>query len=97
MIKYLLILFFSLTSLFSTQSCYDYYKVEQKETHETLNTAVFILIDETTVFDENLKNRFGTMLSNLYMQEIIFMLQNFQHLSTTITTRKCLIFLWIFP
>ena len=57
MIKLLLTICFALTYTFATQSCYDYYKVEQKETHETLNTAVFILIDETTVFDENLKKQ----------------------------------------
>lgn len=55
--KYLFALCLAITSVFATQSCYDYYKVERKEIQAGFNTAVFILIDETTLFDENLKKQ----------------------------------------
>lgn len=53
--KYLFTIFLSISSLLASPSCYDYYKVERQEIPSSFNTAVFILIDETTLFNESLK------------------------------------------
>ncbi|QOG11939.1 hypothetical protein [Arcobacter sp. FWKO B] len=49
-----LLLFFS--HLFASSSCYQIYKTSVKPSSE-INTAVFVLIDETTLFDDKLKQQ----------------------------------------
>lgn len=56
MIKVFASIAFFAISLFASQSCYDMYKLEQKP-EQSVETALFILIDETTLFDETLKQQ----------------------------------------
>lgn len=56
MIKLFASIVFFAISLFASQSCYDMYKLEQKP-EQSIETALFILIDETTLFDETLKQQ----------------------------------------
>lgn len=56
MIKKIALFVFLTASLFASQSCYDMYTLAQKP-EQSVETALFVLIDETTLFDETLKQQ----------------------------------------
>ncbi|WP_299549772.1 hypothetical protein [uncultured Helicobacter sp.] len=50
----LLLIGFTITLNAAPKSCYEVYKIDKQN---TIDTAVFILIDETTLFDQSLKDQ----------------------------------------
>lgn len=51
-----LLVFFCFSYLYGSNSCYQIYKTEAKPSG-AMNTAIFVLIDETTLFDDKLKQQ----------------------------------------
>lgn len=73
--KKFLLAFVLAVSAFGVPSCYDIHKIE-KPSDSSTQKAIFILIDETTPFNEQLKEQ---ILNNaLSRQKIVYLSENFQ-------------------